>query len=223
MLFKFVAPLPASPGFAMRATGARPRHLPRRAVALRRWKLLANGPRSSRSAGCRRPRRGRATGSPGRGGSPRLAVPPCSEGAHRETQIAQEAVRELGVRRHALVVDAADLRTHARLPALRDGGDGRDDGAEVFCEGLRTRYSSMNSWVLNICSDGYHPKLPETAVWRERGGPSAHRAHRARRRQHVSSRITRRFGRRRGMTRTAFNLADRRATSCPIVRRAPHG
>ena len=30
--------------------------------------------------------------------------------AHRETQIAQEAVREPGVRRHALVVDAADLR-----------------------------------------------------------------------------------------------------------------
>ena len=47
--------------------------------------------------------------------------------AHRETQIAQETVRELGVRRHALVIYKADLRTHARLPALRDGGDGFDD------------------------------------------------------------------------------------------------
>ena len=53
-------------------------------------------------------------------------------GAHRETQIAQEAVRELGVRRHALVIDAADLRPHARLPALRDGGDGFDDSAECI-------------------------------------------------------------------------------------------
>ena len=56
--------------------------------------------------------------------------------AHRETQIAQEAVRESRVRRHALVIYKTDLGTHARLPALRDGGDGFNNGAEVFCEGL---------------------------------------------------------------------------------------
>ena len=66
-----------------------------------------------------------------------------ARGAHRETQIAQEAVRESRVRRHALVVDAADLRPHARLAPLRDGSDGGDDCAKILRLGLRQRQAGL--------------------------------------------------------------------------------